>query len=66
MRNDFTPIETCEIDDAELDNVSGGALLPELPAGLPELPAGLPGLPGLPVNPAGLTNNLPGNIPLGL
>jgi hypothetical protein len=24
MRNDFTPIETREIDDTELDSISGG------------------------------------------
>ncbi|MFI2370022.1 hypothetical protein [Streptomyces sp. NPDC018833] len=24
MRNDFTPVETAEISDSELDNISGG------------------------------------------
>jgi hypothetical protein len=59
MRNDFTPIETCEIDDAELDNVSGG-LLPE---GFPlsVLPFG-----SLPEPVGGLVHTITGGIPAGV
>jgi hypothetical protein len=59
MRNDFTPVETCEIDDAELDNVSGGVLgldpTSALPFGsLPEpVRTVLSTVPG----------NVPGNVP---
>ncbi|MBV9023668.1 MAG: hypothetical protein JO362_07705 [Streptomycetaceae bacterium] len=64
MRNDFTPIETCEIDDAELDNVSGGVL-----DALPTISA-LPALPALPTKipadfPTSFPADLPGNLPLG-
>ncbi|WP_269857578.1 type A2 lantipeptide [Streptomyces sp. RPT161] len=44
MRNDFTPVETQEISDADLDAVSGGLL-----GGLvQEATSALPVLPGLP------------------
>ena len=46
MRNDFTPIETREIDDAELDNVSGGGfqLLSPTITVAPIVPPSLPPL----------------------
>ncbi len=47
MRNEFTPVETREISDADLDAVSGGLLGDVVQDGTSALP-GLPGLPALP------------------
>ena len=50
MRNDFTPVETREISDADLDGVSGGVLGDMLQ----DATSALPGLPGLPMLPGGV------------
>ncbi|MEK2474216.1 type A2 lantipeptide [Streptomyces noursei] len=52
MRNDFTPVETREIPEADLDSVSGGVLGDMVQDGTSALP-GLPGLPVLPGLPGG-------------
>ncbi|MBV9023670.1 MAG: hypothetical protein JO362_07715 [Streptomycetaceae bacterium] len=66
MRNDFTPIATCEIDDAELDNVSGGSFDTSIPTYIPIVtPTNLPII--TPTNlPVSTPTNLPINMPLGL
>jgi hypothetical protein len=50
MRNDFTPVETLEISDADLDGVCGG-ILGDM---LQDATSALPGLPGLPALPGGV------------
>ncbi|MEU5210295.1 type A2 lantipeptide [Streptomyces sp. NPDC020742] len=45
MRNDFTPVETREISEADLDGVSGGVLGDMVQDATSAVP-GLPGLPG--------------------